>query len=146
MFVTKRSGFAMILAIFVVVLVALAGVMIMSGSAIGGKSISDNYVKAQAELLAASATEFATMQAQGQQCLTNLNIAVNDPGGNNVYNVAVTMQYSFRNAAPVACTPADILAQNTGKMSMIFVNTVVTSAPAIGGEPIRIQKTSWQQL
>ncbi|MGZ8556537.1 MAG: hypothetical protein ACXWVX_09190 [Sulfuricurvum sp.] len=159
MYATKRSGFAMILAIFVVVLVALGGVMLLGNAATGAKSTGDNYLRAQAELLAESATEFAVMRAQGfdisgGNCLENLNITVNDATDHAtdhaMYDANVSLAYSFRGAAPAACTAAHILSPvaGTGKDTMILMDvTVTTNADAnISTEPIRVHKRSWQKL
>ncbi len=149
MYATKRSGFAMILAIFVVVLVALGGVLLLGNAATGAKSTGDNYLRAQAELLAMSATEFAVMRAQGfntnsnANCLDQLNITVNDATGNAMYDANVSLAYSFRGAQNGSCSR--ILAQNTGKDTMILMDVAVTDRN-LSTEPIRVFKRSWQKL
>ncbi|ADR32989.1 hypothetical protein Sulku_0322 [Sulfuricurvum kujiense DSM 16994] len=151
MYATKRSGFAMILAIVIVVLVALGGVLLLRSSATGSKSVGDNYLKVQAELLADSATEFAVMRAQGfdhtgGNCLNNLNITVQDASGISAYDVNVSLAYSFRNPVVVgfndACTR---LADNTGKDTMILLDVTVTDHN-LSTEPIRVHKRTWQKL
>jgi len=149
MYVTKRSGFAMILAIFVVVMVALGGVLLLGNAATGAKSSGDNYLRAQAELLAESATEFAVMRAQGfntstnTNCLDQLNITVNDASGSTMYDISVSLAYSFREAQNGSCT--NILAQNTGKDTMILMDVAVTDHN-LSTEPIRVHKRTWQKL
>lgn len=149
MYGTKRSGFAMILAIFIVVLVALGGVMLLSNASTGAKSIGDNYLRAQAELLAMSATEFAVMRAQGfntngnANCLDQLNITVNDATGAPAYDVSVSFAYSFRGGQNPSCT--NVLAQNTGKDTMILMDVSVKDHN-LSTEPIRVHKRSWQKL
>jgi len=153
MYATKRSGFAMILAIFVVVLVALGGVMLLGNAAVGSKSMGDNYLRAQAELLAQSATEFAVMRAQGfdisaasgGHCLENLDITVNDATGSPMFDVNVSLAYSFRGAAPAACTATHTLATATGKDTMILMDVTVEDHN-LSTEPIRVHKRSWQKL
>ena len=150
MYVTKRSGFAMILAIFVVLLVALGGVLLLSNATKGAKSVGDNYLYAQAELLAMSATEFAVMRAQGfnisgGNCLENLNIVVNDTNSAPMFNANVSLAYSFRGAAPALCTSAHILATGTGKDTMILMDVTVEDSN-LSTEPIRVHKRSWQKL
>lgn len=153
MYATKRSGFAMILAIFVVVLVALGGVMLLGNAATGAKSTSDNYLRAQAELLALSATEFAVMRAQGfdisaasgSHCLENLGITVNDSTNNPMFDVSVSLSYSFRGAAPINCTAAHTLAPNTGKDTMILMDVTVEDHN-LTTESIRVHKRTWQKL
>lgn len=139
----------MILAIFVVVLVALGGVMLLSGTSIGGKSVGDNYVHAQAELLAESATEFAVMRAQGfdttgGNCLNDLTIAVQDASGAPAYDVNVKIQYSFRGAKPN--NQCNTLAENTGNNTMMLIDTTVSSNTSLTNEVIRAHKRSWQKL
>jgi len=153
MYATKRSGFAMILAIFVVVLVALGGVLLLGNAATGAKSTGDNYLRAQAELLAMSATEFAVMRAQGfdisaavgSLCLENLNITVNDASNNPMFDANVSLSYSFRGAKPVNCDDTHVLAVGTGKDTMILMDVAVTDRN-LSTEPIRVHKRSWQKL
>lgn len=146
MYGIKRSGFAMILAIFVVVLVALGGVLLLGNAAKASKASGDKYLYAQAKLLAKSATEYAVMRVQGfntagGNCLNNLNIAVNDASGAPMYNITVTMQYSFNGAAPAGV--CNVLNAITGKETTVLVDVVVTDA-GLATEPIRVHERSWQ--
>lgn len=149
MYVTKHKAFAMILAIFVVLLVASGGVLLLRNAATGTKSVGDNYLRAQAELLAESAAEYGVMRAQGDSsvaagnCLNQLTIAVNDINGNTMFDVNVSMLYSFRGAAPTGT--CNYLAQNTTKDSMILVDTII-SDHNLSTEPIRIHRRTWQKL
>ena len=75
----------------------------LNNAAVGSKSISDNYLRAQAELLAQSATEYSLMRAQdvntsavGNPCLNQLNITVNDAGGTAMFDINSTLTYSFK--------------------------------------------------
>lgn len=146
MYVTKRSGFAMILAIFVVVLVAMGGVLLMRGGTQESKAVGDKYLRAQAELLVKSATEFAIMRVQdfntsGGNCLNQVNIIANDASGNTMFDVNVSMNYSFRGAAPAgAC---NIIAVNTGKQTTVLMDIVVRDKN-LSTEPIRVHERSWQ--
>ncbi|MDD4855004.1 MAG: hypothetical protein PHQ22_02540 [Sulfuricurvum sp.] len=148
MYATKRSGFAMILAIFVVLLVALGGVLLLSNATTGAKSIGDNYLYAQAELLADSATEFAVMRAQGFDhtggtCLNQLNITVNgSDGATHMFDANVSLAYSFRGAAIAGCTT---LNSTTNKDTMILMDVTVEDHN-LSTEPIRVHKRSWQKL
>lgn len=154
MYATKHKAFAMILAIFVVLLVASGGVLLLRNAATGTKSVGDNYLRAQAELLAESATEYGVMRAQGDtlvaagQCLNQLLITIKDTNNIPMFDANVTMSYSYREAAPTATsTPGTctFLAQNTGKDSMILVDTII-SDHNLSTEPIRIHKRTWQKL
>lgn len=157
MYGTKRPGFAMILAIFIVVLVSLGGVMLLSSASIGSKSMGDKYLRMQAELLADSATEFALMQVQGfntagGNCLENLNITIQDSLGNPMFDANISMAYSFTGNAPGAptlCTLPHTLAtiNGTGKTRVLIDTTVTTRLDSnLSTEPIRVFKRSWQTL
>lgn len=150
MYGIKRNAFAMLLAIFVVILVALGGVMLLGNAATGSSSMGNTYLHAQAELLATSATEFAVMRAQGVNtaagsCLNAMNITVEDSEGNPSYDVNMSIQYSFSGNAPAAC---NTLISNTGNSTMMFIDTTVsTHADAnLSAEPIRVHKRTWQKL
>lgn len=149
MFVSNRGAFAMIMAIFVVVLVALGGVMLLGQATSSNKSIGDKYMKAQAELLAMSATEFAVMRVQGfdtsgGNCLNTLNIAINDSSNASAYDANVTLQYSFNGVKPN--NQCSTLAENTGIGTTILVDVTVSSNTTLSTEAIRVHKRTWQKL
>lgn len=150
MYGIKRSGFAMIMAIFMVVLIALGGIMILSNVSVAGKSAGDKYIKAQAELIADSAVEYALMRVQGfdmstGNCLNQVTVNVNDASGVSAYTANVSLLYSFRNAAPTGGT-CNFLAQNTGKDTSVLVDVTVTATSGMSTEDIRIHKRSWQKF
>lgn len=141
----------MILAIFVVILVALGGVLLLGGATKATKVSGDKYLHAQAELLARSATEYALMRAQGfnnvaagaRNCLDTLTINVTDAAGGAMFNIVATMQYSFIGAAPTgAC---NVLNTFTGKDTTVLIDVVVTDV-GLSTEPIRVHERSWQRL
>lgn len=153
MFAIKRKGFAMILAIFVVVLIALGGTLLLSNTALGSKSISNGYLRSQAELLAESATEYALMRAQGTntaagRCLNQLNITVNDANGGKMFDVNVSLAYSFQGAAPAECNDNyATLASMTGKPTMVLIDATVTSnINSTDEKTVQVHKRSWQKL
>lgn len=151
MFATNRKGFAMILAIFVVVLIALGGTLLLSNAAIGSKSISNGYLRSQAELLAQSATEYALMRAQGidtsgGSCLNQLNITVyNSNGavaGNEMFDISVSLVYSFRGAHAAGCA---WVAENTGNDTTVLIDATVRDHN-LSTESIQVHKRSWEKL
>lgn len=148
----KRRGFAMILAIVVVLLIAAGGALVLGNAAKGGKSMGDNYLRAQADLLAGSATEFAVMRAQGfdttgGNCLNNLNITVQDSAGSAMFDANVTLFYSYRDPKAMCGVTCNCIS-NTGKETTILIDTTVITHPGanISTEPIRVHKRSVQKL
>jgi hypothetical protein len=151
MSVIKRPGFAMIMAIIVILLVAGGGALLLRNVATSSKSIGDNYLRAQAELLTNSATEYAVMQVQGfddesGNCLNQLDIDVSDASGSPMFDVNVSINYTFKNMAPAGTCL--FLEQNTTEDTRMLIDvTVTTNANAnISTEPIRVHKRSWQKL
>lgn len=149
MYVTKRSGFAMILAIFVIVLIAMGGALLMRSGAQESKATGDKYLRAQAVLLAKSAVEYGIMRAQGfdttgGDCLNQIDITVNDANARAMFDISVSMLYSFGGAAPVLGT-CNFIQQNTGKNTTILMDVTVTDRN-ISTEPIRVHERSWQTL
>jgi len=150
---TKRRGFAMIMAIFIVLLVAAGGALLLSNTTIGAKGVSDGYLHAQAELLAESATEFAVMRAQGfdtaasGHCLENLTITTYNANGasagNEMFDINVSMSYSSGQTQPANCT--NWVAVDPSLPTMILVDVAVTDHN-LSTEPIRVFKRSWQKL
>lgn len=157
MYDTKRSGFAMIMAIFVVVLVALGGAMILSKASKGTKMLGDNYIHTQAELLALSATEFAIMNIQDMvndldnnitNCLRDINIDVQDSFGVSAYNVDVNLSYSFQDTKGVVdmgCGDDRTIAINNTQGNMARIDVTVTDVK-LAPEQIRVFKRSFQKL
>lgn len=137
----------MIVAIFVIVIIAGGGALLMRNAAIGSKSVTDNYLRAQAELLAQSATEFALMRAQGVNtaatCLNQLNVTVNDAAGSGMFDINISLAYSFSGAAPAG--GCETLSFNTGKETMVLIDARVDDRN-LSSEDIRVHKRSWQKL
>ena len=159
MYATKKPAFAMIMAIMIVLLIALGSALLLNNAAQGTKSVGDNYLRAQAELLAESATEYAVMRVQGfndesNNCLNTINITVKDASfatdpanAVTMFDITVSINYAFENAAPTgACnTP---LQANTGQPTRMLIDTTVTTnaTAQISTEPIKVHRRSWQKL
>lgn len=154
MYAINRSGFAMIMAIFVVLIIAVLSAWLLNASAVSSKSVNDRYFLAQAKLLADSATEYAIMRAQGfdtsvaagDDCLNNVNIRVNDSSGIHTYDANVSILYSFSGQAPNdQCL---FLEENTGLQTTMLIDTVVSlrNDINISSEPIVVHKRTQEQL
>lgn len=149
-----RPGFSMIVAIFVVLIVAWLASQVLNMAANESKGTGDRYLRYQAELLADSATDYAVMRigdynaSLNNNCLEDINITVNDATNTNaMFNISSTIYYSYRDAAPGGCNVRNVLAQNTGMESMVLIDTTVTANEALNlsTEPIRVHHRSWQK-
>jgi len=151
----QRRGFSMIVAIFVVVLVAWLGSQVLHVAANESKSTGDRYLRYQAELLADSATDYAVMRigdyngTLNDNCLEDINITVNDASTahNPMYDIGMTVYYSFKGPAPANCAVKNVLspAAGTGLDTMVLIDTVVATRPGLNTEPIRVHHRSWQK-
>ncbi len=157
--VNQRSGFAMLMAIFVIVVVGTLMALMISMSATSVKRTTNLYLNEQAVLLARSATEYTLLAISGTDrttgCLTTINTAYDPSGsGNDLFIITVTIRYiglSGGNAAN-ECTMAQNFipnAQVTADESKgsALIDVVVESDPALGiGETIRYHRRTLQKL
>lgn len=146
-----RRGFALLIAVGIVLMVAVIGGVVFAVSTDSVKRMNDDYLRLQAELLAKSAQEYALLRISGVDhdksngyCLEKLNI-VADP----YYEINVTMRYLFTPAnTPSGCL---VLAQPTTGMEnsegTVLIDVVVTVNTAKAGldEPISIHRRSLQK-
>ncbi|MBP5778992.1 MAG: hypothetical protein J6W17_03455 [Campylobacter sp.] len=84
----KKRGFALIAAIFFIIIVGTIAVTTLATANMTARDTVNLYVKEQAVLLAQSATEFAVMAMQSHQ--------YNDTGGNNCLE-QINMTYPTAN-------------------------------------------------
>ena len=157
-FKSKRTGFAMIMAIIVVIIIG--GLMAFSLSLVSntGKRTTDLYLYEQTVLYSKSAAELALLDiAQNQPC-TQVNNPYNFPlgcvGAGCVYNATVAMTYVFYddpltllvNESP--CTAAigtDAFVVNTPEQNgSVLMDITVTTRE--GTEPIRYFRRVMQKL
>ncbi|RUM64621.1 MAG: hypothetical protein DSZ03_04040 [Sulfurimonas sp.] len=157
--VKQRSGFAMLMAIFVIVIVGTLMALMISMSATSLKRTTNLYLHEQAVLLARSATEYAILAISGTDrtagCLTNINTAYDPSGaGNNMFTITTTIRYiglSGGNAAN-ECTVAENFIPNANvtapeSKGSALIDVVVTSDPTLGlNETIRYHRRTLQKL
>lgn len=149
-------GFSLITAIIFIVLVATFGALALSLSSLNVKQTSDLYLKAQAELLAQSATEYALLAisahniAATNNCLNQIN-ATYPNGTNPTFNINITIKYLGR-GLPVGTTEGapncNILSnniQNNDSNITVLIDTFVTTHEGIATEPIRFHRRTLQK-
>jgi hypothetical protein len=139
-----RKGIGLIMAIAFIVLVATIGALALSFSTQTSRQTSDVYLRAQAELLARSATEYALLAisahniSASSNCINGINIKHND-----FFNVTIQMQY-IGESLPSGCT---ILANGISTADSnvtVLIDTIVQST-LLEREPVRIHRRTLQK-
>ncbi len=146
-----RDGFSVISAILIMVLISTILVMSLSLSSKSVKQTTDVYLKAQAEILARSATEYALLAISGHEinatngCIDNILINYN-----GTHDANISIMY-IGNGLPVStATPPEwtILANNIATEESdvtVIIDTVITVAEDVTDEPIRIHRRTIQK-
>jgi len=151
----KRNGFAMIMAIFFMIVIATLLTYMLSTSSETAQRTTNTYVNEQAQLLAKSATEYAILRVSGINrattgCLTSFN-AHYPSNANPIYDINVSINYfGLTNAcAPLFGAGGTAIgtiqtAESNGTM-MIDVY-VSDNAGLLLNEPIRYHRRTLQKL
>ena len=141
----SRSGFAMIMAMAVIVIIATIMALSLAMTAETGKRTTDLYLYEQSVLYSKSAAELALLDiADAAPCTV---LTPNYSFDSGLYDANVTIRYVFTNPSPCAnaadnyfTVPITTPEQNG---SVLMDITVTTTA---GTEPIRYFRRSIQKL
>jgi hypothetical protein len=144
-----RKGFGLIMAIAFIVLVATIGALALSFSTQTSRQTSDVYLRAQAELLARSATEYALLAISAHNisgnnnCINNIDIEHNS----GLFTVNMTISYIGKDLpSPPNCrvlTDADSIA-TADSNATVLIDTIVQST-LTDREPVRIHRRTLQK-
>lgn len=146
-----RKGFSLLTAIIFLVLVATISVLALTLSTQSAKQTTDIFLKAQAELLLRSGTEFAMLAMSGTDynatnCLNNVYIKYPKADGNYTHDINISIQY-IGNGLPGLCNSlpnANSIDTNESNRTVI-IDTIVTTNPDITTEPIRMHRRTIQK-
>lgn len=140
---TKRGAFAMIMAIFVIIIISTIMALSLSLTTQTSKRTTDIYLYEQAELVAKSATERALLEIANNGCQ---NTFTTDTG---MFDISVTMQYIYTGVV-VGCTPynpaSPIYITTPEQNGSVLMDVEVTVKNNITTEPIRYFRRSIQKL
>lgn len=142
----KRSGFAMIMAIAVIVILATIMALSVSLTTETTKRTVDIYLYEQVALHAKSAAELALLEIAKNGCQNSYNRTLD-----NFYDVNVTMQYIYTGAVG-GCTPfspggvATYITTDEQNGSVLMDVTVSVNDANITSEPIRYFRRTIQKL
>lgn len=157
----KKRGFALVAAIFFIIIVATIAVTTLSTATMTARDTVNLHAKEQAFLLAQSATEFAIMAMQthhypdtrvggvdGANCLEQINLTY-PVADTPLYNIRVDLYYVNRQ---LGCTTANNMIGATNLVDnrspgahIALVDVTVTSTPNLGGIPIRYNRRTLQK-
>ena len=104
-----RSGFSMLVAIFVILMLSLVASYIFYASSSIAKEGSIQYQREQAMILARSYTEYAVLAISGNdrstgQCINTINADIGNPDTGRGYKVRVDITYIGNNRYLTGCT------------------------------------------
>ena len=151
----KRNGFAMIMAIFFMIVIATLLTYMLSTTTETAKRTTNTYVNEQAQLLAKSATEYAVLRVSGVNratagCLTSFN-AHYPSNANPIFDINVTINYfGLTNAcAPLfgaGATATGTIQTPESNGTMLIDVYVSDNAGLLLSEPIRYHRRTLQKL
>lgn len=147
-FAKKRSGFAMITAIIVVLIISTIMALSLALTAETSKRTADLYLYEQAVLYSKSAAELTLLDIAQNGCINSKNITFNDVGGNPLFDANVTMRYVYNGALPATCTNSyfTITTPEQNGSVLMDITVSVRDDANISAEPIHYFRRSIQKL
>ena len=152
----KSGGFAMIMAIVVIVVLSTIMALSISLTSHTTKKTTDLYLYEQAVLLSNSAAEYALLRiAQANPCSINaLNFTpdLNQDGSitDDIYDINISLNYIFQNPSPCLLTTGtdyfNIVEEATNGTVLMDITVSVPTNKNISTEPIRFFRRSLQKL
>ena len=140
----KKNGFAMIMAITVIVIIATIMALSVALTSQTTKRTTDIYLYEQASLYAKAASEIALLDIAKNGCQNTSNILFGN-AGEIQYDANITIQYIY--TAPVAgCTQYATITTPEQNGSVIMDIAVTLHDPSITSEPIRYFRRTIQKL
>jgi hypothetical protein len=142
-----RRGVGLIMAIAFIVLVATIGALALSFSTQTSRQTSDVYLRAQAEILARSATEYALLAisahniSNSDDCINDINIEHNP-----FFDIDVHMRYIGNNLPDPGCRlldDANGIATVDSNVT-VLIDVIVKSTLA-NREPVTIHRRTLQK-
>ena len=151
----ERSGFAMIMAIFFMILIATLLSYMLASSSETAKRTTNDYLNEQAQLLAKSAVEYTILRVSGHNraggCMLGFTGNYPTSGATAIFDINVTVQYfGFGNACAQAFTDAGRsianiqTSESNGTMMIdVYVSDNINLKLT---EPIRYHRRTLQKL
>ncbi|WP_345969758.1 MULTISPECIES: hypothetical protein [Sulfurimonas] len=153
--VLKRGGFAVIAAVFMMLLITLMLLKMLSYSTDVSARTSNDYLNEQAQLLAFNATEDAVYRISGENRDANLSCTTsfNDTypsTGTAMFNINVTIQYIWQTGmipGGTGCNNILTTVSTDTQHGSALIDVYVTSHASLNlDEPIRFHRRTLQKL
>ena len=153
--VLKRGGFAVIAAVFMMLLITLMLLKMLSYSTDVAARTSNNYLNEQAQLLAFNATEHAVYilsgenRDGGESCTTSIDTHYPSTGS-AMFDINVTIQYIWQNGivfTGTGCNNTLTTVTTADQHGSALIDVYVTSNNSLQlDEPIRFHRRTLQKL
>ena len=146
----KRHGFAMIMAIFFMILIATLLSYMLSSTTEAAKRTTNVYVNEQAQLLAKSAVEYALLRISGfdrstGNCINSFTTQYPD-ATNPLFDVSVSIQY-FGLGSLAGCNNIVGSIATEDSNGTMLIDVYVSDNAGLGlSEPIRYHRRTLQKL
>jgi hypothetical protein len=142
----QRGGFAMIMAITVVVVISTIMALSLNMTSETTKRTTDIYLYEQAILYSKSAAELALLDIAKKAPCSVSNFRTDFDG--SIYDANVTLRYVYTNASTICASGVDYFDIKTPEQngSVLMDITITINDPTIVSEPIRYFRRSIQKL
>ncbi len=145
----QRSGFAIIMAMSVIVIIGTVMALSIALTNKTTKQTADLYVYEQAVLLSKSAAEYALLRISQAAPCSIANLSFSPPAPLDYYDITVDMRYVYDSAA--ICTAGGatsyfVISTPESNGSVLMDITVTVDDATIVSEPIRYFRRSIQKL
>ena len=156
-----RGAFALIAAVFLMLLLSIMLLKMLSYSAENAQQVVNDYLLEQAQLAAYGATEYAMLQvsADNRNVACTKNIVMTYPAGSvtgtKLFDINVNVQYVWAGTPPsgtdcdnTGVTGSAITVTTAEQNGSAYVDVTVTSDTANIGltEPVRVHRKTLQKL
>ena len=146
----QRNGFAMIMAIFFMIVIATLLSFMLSSTAETTQRTTNIYLSEQAQLIARSAVEYAVLRVSGEgrtaaNCVNSFNTQYS-PNGNPLLDVNVTIQYIGLETGTL-CNNYITSINTPESNGTMLIDVYVSDNSALNlSEPIRYHRRTLQKL
>lgn len=147
-----KNGFAMIMAITVIVIIATIMALGLSMSSITAKRTTNMFLYEQATLLSKGATEFALLKiSQSDPCeITSINMKkdpFNDDDDNGIFDINISIKYIYKGDVCTNSSDQYIhISTDEQNGSVLMDVSISVTDETVTSEPIRYFRRTIQKL